>query len=148
MLQHGLTGFIAAWPSPQIEASVMTLVSARGGSRPRRPLHDLDRLLGADPARRALAAALVLEEFEEIERDRAHAVLVGKNDDGVAATKAAICSSVPKSSGRSAIVAGRIPPRRRPGGTLEGVALEHAAAILVDQLAYGDAGGSQLHARP
>src|SRR5918992_1247339 len=52
--------------------------------------HDLNRLLRADAARRALAAALVLEELEEIEGDAPHVVLVGEDDDGVAADEAAV----------------------------------------------------------
>ena len=60
-----LTGFIAAWPRPQIEASPMTRVnSCEQRFVPTRRAHQLDRLFGADPAGRALAAALILEEAQ------------------------------------------------------------------------------------
>ena len=77
-----LTGFIAAWPRPQIEASLITCAARRSsGSSQRGVGHQLDRLLGADAARRALAAALVLEEAHQVERHRLHVVLVGQHDD-------------------------------------------------------------------
>src|SRR5258707_11922538 len=47
---------------------------------PARPLHQLDGLLGAGAARRALAAALVLEEPHQVEGHRLHVVLVGQDD--------------------------------------------------------------------
>src|SRR5439155_12863233 len=57
---------------------------------PRGALYDLDRLLAADTAGRALAAALILEEAQEVEGDRAHAVLVRKDNNGMRADEAAI----------------------------------------------------------
>ena len=87
----GLTGFSAAWPRPQIEASLMTCVSSlQQRLVPVRRRHQLDRLLGADAAGRALAAALVLEEAHQVERHRLHVVLVGEDDDRGRADEAAI----------------------------------------------------------
>src|SRR5205085_1179692 len=48
---------------------------------PARLVHQHDSLLGADPARRALAAAFILEKAQQVERHRLHIVLVGQNDD-------------------------------------------------------------------
>src|SRR5690606_6828832 len=57
---------------------------------PARRRQELDGLLRAGAAGGALAAALVLEELQEIQRDALHIVLVGKDDDGMAAEKAAV----------------------------------------------------------
>jgi hypothetical protein len=75
----------------------------------------VDRLLGADAARRALTAALVLKEFEEVQRDVAHVVLVGQTTTAAEPMKQPCGSSVPKSSGMSSIDAGRMPPEAPPG---------------------------------
>ena len=57
------SGLAAAWPRPQIEASVMAADSFfEQRFVPGLALHQLDRLLRADAAGRALAAALVLEK--------------------------------------------------------------------------------------
>src|SRR6185437_11841742 len=115
---------------------------------PRAALHQLDRLLGADAARRALTAALVLEELEQIQSDGLHVILVGQNDNRVRPDKAAVFL-------QSSEIERDVGHRRRQNAagwtareiSLEGVTVLHAAAELVDQLAHGDAGGSQLHAR-
>ena len=116
MLQHQLTGFIAAWPRPQIEASVITRVS----SASRRASHvalgqQLHRLLGADAAGRALAAALILEEFEEIERHEAHVVLVRQHDHRGRADEAAIAARACRNrAARRPCPPAGCRPRRRP----------------------------------
>ena len=53
--------------------------SVSKASVPRTLLHELHRLLGSDAAGRALAAALVLEELQEVQRDRLHIVLLGQD---------------------------------------------------------------------
>src|ERR1041384_7856011 len=49
---------------------------------PRPGCHQLDGLLGSGAARRALAAALVLEKAHQVERDRLHVVRLRQDDDG------------------------------------------------------------------
>ena len=143
------SGFGAAWPRPQIEASRIS-VRKLGQQRrvPRALLHQLDGLLGADPAGRALAAALVLEEPHQVERHRLHVVLVGQDHNRVRADEAAVFL-------QRAEIERHVGHRRRQDAArgaarqiaLEGVAVRHAAAIFLDQLARGDAGRRQLHAR-
>src|SRR6266851_4661803 len=115
---------------------------------PRRAFHDLDRLLAADTAGRALAAALILEETQEVEGDRAHAVLVREYDDGMRADKATIGlqrAEIERDVGHGG---GQDAARGAAGEiALEGMAVGHAAAELVDKLSHGDAGGRQLDAR-
>src|SRR5579862_9392337 len=48
---------------------------------PRTLRHQSGRLFAAHPARRALSAALILEELHQIERHSFHIVLVGKDDN-------------------------------------------------------------------
>ena len=64
--------------------------SVSSASIPVRRAHQLDRLLGADPARRALAAALVLEEAHQVERHVLHVVLVAEDHDRGRADEAAV----------------------------------------------------------
>src|SRR6266851_4940189 len=114
---------------------------------PARPFHDLDRLLGSNAARRALTAALVLEEAQEVERDLPHAVLVGEDDDGMRADEAAMRlerAEIERNVGH----AGRQDAARGAARqiALEDVANSDAAAELVDQLARRDAGRRQLDA--
>jgi len=52
-------------------------------------LHQCYRLFGAGAARGALAAALVLEEAEQVRGRCLEVVLVGEDDDGMAADEAA-----------------------------------------------------------
>src|SRR5208282_556243 len=115
---------------------------------PPRALHQLDRLLGADPAGRALAAALVLEEAHEVQSHALHVVFVGENHDGGRADEAAVRLERAEVE-RDVRQRGRQDAARRPAGqiALEDVALRHAAAIFLDQLVRGNAGGSELHAR-
>src|SRR5258708_241121 len=114
---------------------------------PRRRFHDLDRLLRADAAGRALAAALILEEAQEIEGDRAHAVALGEHDDRVAADEAAIGlerAEIERDAGHAGGQDAARSAARQVA--LEDMALRHAAAELVDQLTHGDAGGGELDA--
>ena len=57
------------------------------GRVPRLLRHKLNGLLGAIPAGRALAAALVLEELHEVQGYGLHIVLVGQNDNRVASRR-------------------------------------------------------------
>src|SRR5262249_57586883 len=106
--------------------------------------HQGGGLLGAGRAGRALAAALVLEEAHQVEPHRLHIVLVGEDDNRVRPHEAAVLF-------QRAEVERQIRHRGRQnpaGGTagqiaLEAVTLLHAAAILLDQLARADAGGSE-----
>ena len=105
------------------------------------------RLFGADPARRALAAALILEEFHEVERHCLHIVLVRQDHNRVRPDEAAVFF-------QGAEVERNIGHRRRQdaaGGAARQIALErmavgHAAAELLDQFARGDPGGGELDA--
>src|SRR5262249_2072713 len=109
--------------------------------------HQLDRLLRAHPAWRALAAALVLEETHEVERYRFHVILVRQNDNRMRPDEAAM-----RLEGSE--IERQIRHRRRQysarGTTrqisLEAVAVEPAAAIFLYQLAPGHAGGREHHA--
>ena len=62
----------------------------RAAPGPSRPLHQPTRLLRADPAGRALAAALVLEEAHQVERRASHVVLVREHHDRGRADEAAV----------------------------------------------------------
>ena len=56
-----------------------------------RPLrHQLDRLLAADPAGRALAAGFILEEPEQVQGHGPHRIAIRQDDDGMGADKAAV----------------------------------------------------------
>ena len=112
-----VSGFEAAWPRPQIEASRIAWLNSSSSSRFQTALlHQHRRLLGADPARRALAAALVLEEAHQVERRALHARPVSDRMTTAAEPmKQPYFSSVPKSSGMSSIDAGRMPPDAPPG---------------------------------
>ncbi len=111
-----LTGFIAAWPRPQIEASLITCVSSSSKRLvPVRRGQQLDGLLGAGAARRALAAALVLEEAQQVQRHRLHVVLVGEDDHRGRADEAAVGferAEIERDVGQSPPAGCR--PRRRP----------------------------------
>src|SRR6202030_1942852 len=86
-----LTGFIAACPRPQIEASLMTCISScNSGSSPCGTVIRLNALLGAGAAWRALATALVLEEAQQVQRHRFHVVLVGEDDHRTRTGKASL----------------------------------------------------------
>ena len=109
--------------------------------------HQLHRLFGADAARRALAAALILEKAQQVERHRLHVVLVGEHDNRGRAGKAAVRLE-------RAEIERDVGHRRRQDAArgaarqiaLERVAVGHAAAEFVDQLARGDPGRGELDA--
>ncbi len=69
------------------------------------------------PARqgRALAAALVPEEAHQVARRRGHVVRSERTTNAWLPTKQPCSARVPKSSGRSARAAGRMPPDAPPG---------------------------------
>jgi hypothetical protein len=111
------SGFGAAWPRPQIEASCMVCassVSSAGVPRPRAP-SVRRRLLRADAAGRALAAGLVGEEAHGVQRRGARRIVLREHDDRRRADEAAVLLQVSKSSGTSASRAGRMPPEAPPG---------------------------------
>jgi hypothetical protein len=109
-------GFGAAWPRPQIEASAMAVDSSFSRSVSQRSLlHELDGLLAADPAGRALAAGLVLEELEQVDRHARHRVLVRQDHDGVRADKGAVRLERAEIERQIGHAAGRMPPDAPPG---------------------------------
>ena len=84
-------GFGAAWPRPQIDASAIACESSSSsGSSQRGARISADRLLGADAARRALAAGLVGEEAHQVERGVARAVVLRQHDHRRRADEAAV----------------------------------------------------------
>src|SRR6185312_7785140 len=111
-----LTGFIAAWPKPQIEASPITWVnssmsalshcfaciSLTAFSVPTR--HGVHwPQLSSSKKRKRLRATPVISSLSE------------RTTTAAEPMKQPYCSSVPKSSGRSAIESGRMPPEAPPG---------------------------------
>src|SRR6185503_5724865 len=110
--------------------------------------HQLDSFFGAGAARRALAAALVLEEPHQVQRHRLHVVLVGQNDNRMRPHEAAVFF---QGSEVEWLVRhrGRKYPARRATRQIafEFMAVLHAAAEFLDQLARGDAGRRYHHAR-
>ena len=96
----------------------------------------LHRLLGADPAGRALAAAFVLEEAHQVEGRGLEVVLVGEHHHGMAADEAALLlelAEVERHVGHARRQDAARGTARQIGA--EPVARRHAAAELVDQLA-------------
>ena len=114
---------------------------------PHRPLHQHRRLLGADAARRALAAALVLEEAHQVQRRALHAVLLRQDDDRGRADEAAVFFQRAEIE-RDVVHRGRQDAAGRAARQIgvEGVAVGHAAAEFVDQFAHGEAGRRELDA--
>src|SRR5690606_23063830 len=114
---------------------------------PRTLLHQLDRLLGTNAAGRALAARLVLEKAHQVQSHGFHVVLVGQDDNRVGTDEAAVFFE-------RAEIERQVRHGRRQAATrgaarqiaLEGVAVFHAATILVDQFLHGDSSGGELHA--
>jgi hypothetical protein len=108
--------------------------------------HELHGLLRAVAAGRALAAALVLEEAHQVQRHGLHVVLVGQDDDGVAADEGAMLLELPEVERDI----GHVRRQDAAGGAARQVALEvvavgHVAAQL-DQLPAGRASRGQHHA--
>ena len=104
-----------------------------------------DRLLAADPARRALAAALILEEAQQVQRHGSQVVAIGQDDHSVQADEAAVLLGAAEIERMSLTAAGRMPPEAPPGRYALNVAVRHAATELVDQLARRDPRGRQLY---
>ena len=111
-------------------------------------LHQLHRLFGADPARRALAAAFVLEEAHEVERHRLHVVLIGQDDDGVGADETAVALERPEIERDVGHRGRQYAPRRAARKIpLEAMAVGHAGTIFLDQLTRRDPRRGNLDAR-
>src|SRR6516164_5768005 len=109
--------------------------------------HKLGRLFGADPARRTLAAALVFEEFHQIERHGLHIVLVRQDHNRVRPNETTVLFQRPEIERDI----GHGCRQNAAGGAtrqiaLETVAIGHAAAEFVDQLANGYASRRELDA--
>src|SRR5262249_55521783 len=115
---------------------------------PHAALHELHGLFGADPARRALAAAFILEEAHQVQRRRLDVVLVRQDDDRGRANEAAAFFQRPEVE-RNIIHRGRqdAPGRAARQIGLERVAFGHAAAELVDELAYRHSRRGELDPR-
>ena len=114
---HAATGFGAAWPRPQIEASRIACdSSSSSGSSHCGASISCDRLRGADAARRALAAVLVARRTASGCSAASRAVSCCDSTITAAEPMKQPCGcSVSKSSGMSAIEAGRMPPDAPPG---------------------------------
>src|SRR5205814_2404839 len=110
------TGFIAACPRPQIDASVITLAS----SSRRGPSH-----LGSASSRTTFSVPTrqgvhwpQLSSSKNFSRFRVTALMSSLSDNTITAAepmKQPCGSSVPKSSARSPMDAGRMPPEQPPG---------------------------------
>src|ERR1700730_12227951 len=110
------TGFIAAWPSPQIEASVMTLVNSPC-SVASQAGRSMILTAFSVPTRHGVHWPQ-LSSSKNLRRLSATSRMLSLSESTTTAwlpTKQPYCSSVPKSSGMSAIDAGRIPPEAPPG---------------------------------
>src|SRR5260370_10979177 len=110
--------------------------------------HQFDGFLSTRPARRALAATLVFEEPQQVERHGPHIILVGEDDHRTRACKASLTFEGPKLHWDV-----RHPGRQYAAGSatrqiaFEGMPVGHATAKFVDQLARGDPGRGDLHSR-
>ena len=84
-------GLLAACPSPQIEASRITSDKSLSNGTSQLP-SAISVTAFSVPARQGvhLPAALVLEEPHQVERYIPHVVLVGEDDDRMAADKTAV----------------------------------------------------------
>src|SRR6516225_10591756 len=110
--------------------------------------HQLDRLLGARAARRALPAAFVLEKPQQVQRYRSDVVLVREHDHRSRTDQAALGFECPEIEWNVRERGGQNAARGAARQiALEVMAFGHAAAILVDQLARGDAGRRELDPR-
>ena len=114
---------------------------------PCRLLEQPDRLLGADAARRALAARFVGKKPHQVERGVAGAVVLRQHDHGCGADERAVRLERVEIERHVAERRGQDPAggaARKVG--VELVARQHAAAVLVDQLPRRDAGRREMHA--
>src|SRR5260370_10928848 len=110
--------------------------------------HQFDGFLSTRPARRALAATLVFEEPQQVERHSPHIILVGEDDHRTRACKASLSFECPKihwdvrHPGRQYAAGGaarKLTPECMPVG--------HATAKFVDQLARTDPARTDLDPR-
>ena len=110
-------GFGAAWPRPQIDASTIACDSSfSSGWSQLRPLHQRERLGRADAAGRALAAGLVARRTSSgCARRPTRVSWSDRTTIAAEPMKQPYWFSVSKSSGMSAIDAGRMPPDAPPG---------------------------------
>ncbi len=111
-------------------------------------LHQLERLDGADPARRALAARLFGEELHHVARRAGRGVVVRQHDDRRRSDEAAVFVQGVEVE-RHVGLRRRQDPSGRAAGKIavELVPVEHAAAVFVDELTQRDARRSEVHAR-
>src|SRR5437763_37299 len=110
------SGLGAAWPSPQIEASRMASESSVNNAWSQGPVA-ISVAAFSVPARQGVHWPQLSSSKKRI-RLSATAFISSLSERTTTAcdpTKQPYCSSVPKSSGKSAIVAGRIPPEATPG---------------------------------
>src|SRR5579862_1166805 len=110
-------------------------------------LHQARGLRRADAARRALAAGLVLEETHEVLRGVPRLVVLREDDHRRRADEAAVGLQRVEVERDVAHRRGKDASRcatRKVG--VELVAVEHAAAVLGDELLHGDARGRDVNA--
>ena len=142
-------GLGAAWPSPQIDASAIAcdrsvqqrLVPApRASARPPSPCRRGTACIGRTTRRRRIRIMLSAASRARSWCD--------STTTAAEPMKQPCGCSVSKSSGTSPSDAGRMPAGCAAGQVaVEVVAVQHAAAVLVDQLAHGDARRREMHAR-
>ena len=112
-------------------------------------LQQRDHFLRAATAGRALAAAFMFEEFQRVQHRVLDVVLIGQNHHGMGADKGAEFSQFAAKIERNVIHR----CRQYAAGCaawiigLERMAICHAAAIIIDQFADGDAGRREDDAR-
>src|SRR6516164_617084 len=110
--------------------------------------HQLDRLLGARPALRAQPAAFVLQKQQQVQRYRSDVVFVREYDNRSRTDQAALGFECPEIEWNVRERGGQNAARRAARQiALEMMAFGHAAAILVEQFARGDAGRGELDTR-
>ena len=141
-------GLGAAWPSPQIDASVIACDSSCSSDWFQRGLtHQHDGLFGAHAAWRALPARFVGEELHHVKRGVARAIVLRKDDDRGRADEATVRLQRVEIERDIAERCRQDTAGRATGQvTVEFVAVLHAAAILIDELAHRDARRREMDA--
>src|SRR3990167_2441800 len=111
-------------------------------------LHQRSRLGRAHAAGRALAAAFVFKKPHHVQHRIARAVVLAEHDDGGRADKAAVGLQRVEVQG-NLVQAGRQDAARGAAWQvrIELVAVQHAAAVFVDEFLHRDARWSKLDAR-